>query len=44
LIGYFFARQHMPFNRMKEFLNDACNLPMSEGGIHELLNRSGFLF
>lgn len=44
LIGYFFARQHMPFNRMKEFLNDACNLPISEGGIHELLNRSGFLF
>lgn len=39
LIGYLFARQYMPFNRMKEFLNSTFNLPISEGGIHELLNR-----
>ena len=36
LIGYFFARQYMPFNRMKEFLNDACNLPISEGSFARL--------
>jgi len=39
LIGYFFARQYVPFNRMKEMLNDAFGLSISEGGIHELLNR-----
>ena len=39
LIGYLFSRQYMPFARMKEFLNDAFHLPISEGGVHELLNR-----
>jgi transposase len=39
LIGYFFARQYLPFNRMRELLNDAFGLSISEGGIHELLNR-----
>jgi transposase len=39
LIGYLFARQYVPFNRMKEMLNDTFGLPISEGGIHELLNR-----
>jgi transposase len=39
LIGYLFARQYVPFNRMKEMLNDTFGLSISEGGIHELLNR-----
>ena len=38
-IGYFFARQYLPFNRMRELLNDTFGLSISEGGIHELLNR-----
>lgn len=29
----------MPSDRMREFFNDAFHLPISEGGIHELLNR-----
>ncbi|OYU92743.1 MAG: transposase [Bacteroidetes bacterium B1(2017)] len=39
LIGYLFSRQYMPFDRMREFLNNAYHLPISIGGIHELLNR-----
>ena len=39
LIGYLFARQYVPFNRIREMLNDTFGLPISEGGIHELLNR-----
>ena len=39
LIGYLFARQYVPFNRIRELLNDTFGLPISEGGIHELLNR-----
>ncbi len=39
LVGYLFSRQYMPFDRMREFFNDAFHLPISEGGIHELLNR-----
>ena len=39
LIGYLYARQYVPFNRMREMLNDTFGLPISEGGIHELLNR-----
>lgn len=39
LVGYLFSRQYMPFDRMREFFNDAFNLPISEGGIHELLKR-----
>lgn len=39
LVGYLFSRQYMPFERMREFFNDAFHLPISEGGIHELLKR-----
>jgi transposase len=39
LIGYLHCRQYLPFNRMREFFNDTFNLPISEGGIHELLKR-----
>lgn len=37
LIGYFHARQYIPFKRMTELLNDVFNTPISEGGIHLLL-------
>lgn len=39
LVGYLFSRQYMPFYRMKELFNNAFHLPISEGGLHELLNR-----
>jgi transposase len=39
LVGYMYSRQYIPFERMREFLNDAYSLPISEGGIHELLKR-----
>jgi len=39
LIGYFHARQYLPFLRMKEMINDVFNIGISEGGIHCLLNR-----
>ncbi len=39
LIGYYHARQYLPFSRMKEMFNDIFGLPISEGGIHYLLNR-----
>lgn len=39
LIGYFHARQYLPFARMKEMLNVIFNIDISEGGIHYLLNR-----
>lgn len=39
LIGYFHARQYLPFARMKEMFNDVFNISISEGGIHYLLNR-----
>ena len=39
LIGYFHTRQYLPFGRMQELFNDVFNLPISEGGIHYLLNR-----
>lgn len=38
-IGYFHARQFIPFKRMQEMFNDIFNLPISEGGIHNLLER-----
>jgi len=41
LIGYFHTRQYIPFRRMKEFFNDVFHLPISEGGIHYLLNKFG---
>ena len=39
LIAYLHARQYLPFARMKEMLGDAFGLPISEGGIHYLLDR-----
>ena len=39
LTGYFHARQYIPFRRMKEFFNDVFHIPISEGGIHYLLNK-----
>lgn len=39
LVAYFHARQYLPFARMKETLNDVFGIPISEGGIHCLLNR-----
>lgn len=39
LISYFHSRQYLPFKRMKELFNDVFHLPISEGGIHHLLNK-----
>jgi len=39
LIGYLHARQYIPFKRMEEFINDVFKVPISEGGIHYLLNK-----
>lgn len=39
LIGYLHARQYVPFKRMQEFFNDVLHVPISEGGIHYLLNK-----
>ena len=39
LIGYFHARQYLPFKRMKEMMGDVFNIDISEGGIHCLLER-----
>jgi len=39
LIGYFHCRQYIPFERMREIFNDLFRLPVSEGGLHYILNR-----
>lgn len=39
LVSYFYARHYIPFLRMKEILSDIFHLPISEGGIHYLLER-----
>ncbi|NIU01017.1 MAG: IS66 family transposase [Nitrosopumilaceae archaeon] len=39
LIGYFHSRQYIPFARMQEIFHDIFGLPISEGGIHYLLDR-----
>jgi len=39
LAGYFHSRQHIPFLRMQELFRDIFSVPISEGGIHCLLNR-----
>ncbi len=39
LIGYFHARQYLPFARMQEMMSDVFNINISEGGLHYLLNR-----
>lgn len=39
LIGYLHSRQYLPFLRMKELFNVVFNFPISESGIHYLLNK-----
>jgi len=39
LIGYFHTRQYVPFKRMQEIFHDVFRIPISEGGIHYLLNK-----
>lgn len=39
LIGYFHARQYIPFKRMQEVFHDIFSLSISEGGLHHLLKR-----
>lgn len=40
LSAYFYARQFLPFARMQEMFNDVFSLPISEGGIHLVLDRA----
>ena len=39
LIGYFHARQYLPFKRMREMMGDVMGIDISEGGLHYLLGR-----
>ena len=39
LIGYFHTRQYIPFKRMQEIFTDVFNAPISEGGIHYILDK-----
>src|SRR5665647_1760643 len=39
LIGYLHTRQYLPYGRMQEFLKDVMGLPVSTGGIHNILQR-----
>ena len=39
LVGYLHARHYLPFGRTVEVLNDVFKIPISEGGLHCLLNR-----
>jgi len=39
LTAYLHARQYLPYHRMKEFFADVMNLPLSVGGIHNILKR-----
>ena len=39
LISYLHARQYMPYKRMKEFFTDVLHMPISEGGIANVLQR-----
>lgn len=39
LVGYLHARQYLPYARTKEFLNDVMGLPISIGGINNILHR-----
>jgi transposase len=39
LVSYLHSRHYLPFRRMEEFMNDVFRLPISEGGLHCLLNR-----
>jgi len=42
LIGYLNVRQYLPFKRLQEMLHDLFAIPISEGGLHFLLNRLAF--
>jgi transposase len=39
LTGYLHARQYLPYQRMKEFFTDVMCLPLSVGGINNILKR-----
>jgi transposase len=39
LIGYFHTRQYIPFKRMQEIFTDVFSTPISEGGIHYILDK-----
>jgi transposase len=39
MVSYLHSRQYLPFRRMEEFMNDVFSLPISEGGLHCLLDR-----
>ena len=39
LVSYLHARQYLPYNRMQEFLKDVMGLPLSAGGIYNILQR-----
>ncbi|MBI2721056.1 MAG: IS66 family transposase [Bacteroidetes bacterium] len=39
LVGYLHARQYLPYQRMKEFFTDVMGLPVSVGGINNILKR-----
>ena len=39
LIGYLNVRQYLPFKRLQEMVHDLFAIPISEGGLHCLLNR-----
>lgn len=39
LVSYLHARQYMPYRRMQEFLKDVMGLPLSTGGIYNILHR-----
>lgn len=39
MVSYLHSRQYLPFRRMEEFMNDVFQLPISEGGLHCLLDR-----
>ncbi len=39
LIGYFHTRQYIPFKRMQEVFRDVFGVPISEGGLHYILDK-----
>lgn len=39
LIGYFHTRQYIPFKRMQEVFKDIFGAPISEGGLHYILDK-----
>lgn len=39
LVGYMSARQFMPYERLKEFINTLFGLKISSGGINHLINK-----